>query len=99
MVRRRDPDPSAEAIYQQLVSEAGLFGKAFFGHKKTAKERRKLSSLWHKAIMLGGTDEQRDWLAEKRAQANEARRVRRAGTDEGAAPSSDEVGEGEGSAT
>lgn len=93
----RKIQPSAEMIYQRLVSDAGLFGKAFFGHKKSRAEARKLRSLWHKAIMEGGTREQKEWLAQRRSgnEATEAERVHRAGEDESVTESSDLVSEEE----
>jgi hypothetical protein len=39
----------ADAIYGDLVSRAGLYGKAFFGHKTTKAERSKLDQLWRYA--------------------------------------------------
>ena len=37
---------NADEIYIHLVSKAGLFGKAFFGHRKTKREARQLNRLW-----------------------------------------------------
>ena len=45
---------SADEIYKQLVSKEGLFGKAFFGHKKTKQEARRLNYLWKRAQKLAG---------------------------------------------
>jgi len=44
-------------IYRELVSEAGLFGRAFFGHstkdpKRNRSERAKLNRLWTKALRI-----------------------------------------------
>ena len=35
--------------YVRLVSEAGLYGQAFFGHRKTSPQARKLRHLWQSA--------------------------------------------------
>jgi hypothetical protein len=43
---------SADEIYRKLVSKEGLFGKAFFGHKKTKQESRRLNYLWKRAMKL-----------------------------------------------
>lgn len=40
---------SPDLIYKLLVCDAGLFGKAYFGWKKTAAERRRLDRLWKRA--------------------------------------------------
>ncbi len=37
---------NADEIYIHLVSRAGLFGKAFFGHRTTKREARQLNRLW-----------------------------------------------------
>lgn len=42
----------ADWIYQLLVGDAGLFGKAFFGHRKTPAERSKLARLWKRAVRI-----------------------------------------------
>lgn len=63
----RKQKPSAEQLYQRFVSEAGLFGKAFFGHRKSRAEARKLHGLWNRAVMLGGTVEQKAELERKRS--------------------------------
>lgn len=39
-------------IYERLVSQEGLFTKAFFGEKASRVERRKLNRLWHRALRL-----------------------------------------------
>lgn len=43
---------SADQIYADLVSRAGLYGKAFFGHKASKAERRELNRLWERALRL-----------------------------------------------
>lgn len=40
---------SPDQIYQILAGDAGLFGKAFFGHRATRSERAKLRRLWARA--------------------------------------------------
>jgi len=42
----------ADEIYRLLVSKEGLFGKAFFGHKKSKKESKRLSYLWKRSMKL-----------------------------------------------
>ena len=39
----------ADVIYRKLVSTEGLFGKAFFGHRRTRAEARRLEHLWRRA--------------------------------------------------
>lgn len=39
----------ADLIYQTLAGDAALYGKAFFGHRKTPAERSKLNRLWRRA--------------------------------------------------
>jgi len=94
---QKEEEVSAEQLYQRFVSEAGLFGKAFFGHRKTRKEARKLRYLWVKACFLGGTDEQKDWARKQRSgtTAADTEAVHRAGVDEGTTPGSDPVSETE----
>lgn len=46
----------ADEIYIKLVSKAGLFGKAFFGHRKTKKESRQLNHLWKLAQSIASHD-------------------------------------------
>ena len=36
----------ADEIYMDLVKKAGLFGQAFYGHKKTRAQARKINHLW-----------------------------------------------------
>ena len=40
------PNASDDELYRRIVSDAGLFGVAFFGHKATPKERAKLNYIW-----------------------------------------------------
>lgn len=40
----------ADGNYRALVSQAGLFGQAFFGHKATKDQRRQLNRLWKRAM-------------------------------------------------
>lgn len=40
---------SADAIYARLVSEAGLYGPAFFGWKATPQQRAALRALWRQS--------------------------------------------------
>lgn len=40
---------NVDEIYTELVKKDGLFGQAFFGHKKTRKQARRLRYLWAKA--------------------------------------------------
>jgi hypothetical protein len=35
--------------YETLVKRAGLYGKAFFGHKASRKERKMLNKLYSRA--------------------------------------------------
>lgn len=37
-------------IYSELVTQAGLFGKAFYGEKCTAYQNAKLRKLWNAAL-------------------------------------------------
>jgi hypothetical protein len=37
---------SNDLKYQILCGKAGLFGKAFFGHKATKSEKAKLRYIW-----------------------------------------------------
>jgi hypothetical protein len=44
-------------IYRELVGDANLYGRAFFGHstrdpKRNKNERAKLSRLWTKALRI-----------------------------------------------
>lgn len=39
-------DENIDAAYQRICGEEGLFCKAFFGHKKTEKESRKLNRIY-----------------------------------------------------
>lgn len=43
---------SPDEIYRDLVSRAGLFGQAFFGHAATKAQRRELTRLWARARRL-----------------------------------------------
>lgn len=56
------PKPSADQLYAGLVAKAGLFEKAFYGHKKTRKEAKRLDYLWKLARKLagGGNDDEVD---------------------------------------
>lgn len=38
-----------DSKYERLVALAGLYGKAFFGHKATRRERAILNRLWKEA--------------------------------------------------
>lgn len=40
---------TVDQLYEKKVKEAGLYGKAFFGHKKSKKESRKLRSFYDQA--------------------------------------------------
>ena len=42
------------AIYEKLVTEEHLFDKAFFGHRATRKQRKRLTHLWKLSMQLGG---------------------------------------------
>lgn len=48
-VKRR---ASFDMIYSQLVKEAGLYGQAFFGHKATHAQKKKLEKLSKRANYL-----------------------------------------------
>lgn len=78
----KKPRISADERYMQLVKENGLFGKAFFGHRKTKQEARKLNSLW-KQVMHE--------YKVKEPPATEVKRVHRASEDEGNLGHSDQV--------
>lgn len=45
-----------DRIYRILVERAGMFGKAFFGHKTTKAERRSLNelALWATRLVAKG---------------------------------------------
>ena len=45
-----------DEIYIKLVSKAGLFGKAFFGHRKTKREARQLNRLWKLAQKIAAAN-------------------------------------------
>jgi hypothetical protein len=40
---------TADELYHKMVSKEGLYGKAFFGHKKSKSEARRLEYLWRRA--------------------------------------------------
>lgn len=40
----------ADSLYAHKVKEAGLYGKAFFGHKRTRSENWILERLWKEAV-------------------------------------------------
>ena len=41
---------SNDRIYETEVGFIGLYGKAFFGHKKTKNESQKLRRLWNRIL-------------------------------------------------
>jgi hypothetical protein len=41
---------TVDELYEQYVKKAGLFGKAFYGHKRTRRETRKLRYLHFLAV-------------------------------------------------
>lgn len=43
---------NADSIYQHLCALAGMYGKAFFGHAKTRRERDALTALWRRAFSI-----------------------------------------------
>lgn len=45
---------SADSIYRYGAGELGLFGIAFFGHRGTKTEKRKLNRLWNKILEAFG---------------------------------------------
>lgn len=45
---------NADIIYERLVAWAGLYGKAFFGHKATKEERKTLNILWKASLAIAG---------------------------------------------
>ena len=45
---------TADKIYHDLVAKAGLYGKAFFGHKATRREKKTLERFWKRAQRLAG---------------------------------------------
>jgi hypothetical protein len=46
----------ADEIYRKLVGHEGLFGKAFFGHRRTRAEARRLEHLWRRARKQAETE-------------------------------------------
>lgn len=67
----------ALAIYGRLVADEGLFDKAFFGHKKTKKQKKRLDHLWQMSLKLGGPHE------EGSSQTPNVGGLHRTGTDQG----------------
>lgn len=37
---------TADEIYRKLAANEGLYGKAFYGHKASKAEKRRLEQLW-----------------------------------------------------
>ena len=48
---------SADMIYRELASIAGLFGNAFFGFRSTRQERAKLHYLWNLSFSVAHQSE------------------------------------------
>lgn len=40
----------ADSLYVEKVKKAGLYGKAFFGHKRTRSENWLLEKYWNEAV-------------------------------------------------
>src|SRR6266550_9456974 len=79
----------ADVKYHELVKKAGLFGKAFYGERKTRQESRKLAYLWKVAMkyaeeQIAKSDRRTELLA-----AREARRLHRTRQDQGSSEGSD----------
>jgi hypothetical protein len=51
---RHDVGFTDDAIYESLVSRYGLYGIAFFGHKGTTFQRRKLNYIWKRILEITG---------------------------------------------
>lgn len=49
---------NADEVYTVLVEQAGLYGKAFFGHRKSRAETKALAKLWARSRKLVAKDEQ-----------------------------------------
>jgi hypothetical protein len=43
---KHDPQISWDMLHQRLCGEASLFGKAYFGHKSSSKEKALIRYLW-----------------------------------------------------
>lgn len=48
----RDQGQSRDAIYEHVVEEYGLYGVAFFGHRGTRNQRRRLQYAWQRIMKL-----------------------------------------------
>jgi len=69
----KKPNATAEEIYEQLVKAAGMYGKAFFGHKTTKQEQKKLASLWKMALRtVAAREEAKKKIYDKVKKQNEA---------------------------
>lgn len=61
-----EPGVRALAIYDRFVTDSGLFGQAYYGHRATPKQRRQLTKYWKLAMKLGGMDAKGNEKAEAR---------------------------------
>lgn len=50
----------ADEIYMDLVKKGNLFGQAFFGHKKTKAQDRRLKNYWKRAQALAAKEKNPD---------------------------------------
>lgn len=50
MSRIKNPNATAQEVYDELVKAAGLYGKAFFRQRLTKEDEKKLKSLWKLAL-------------------------------------------------
>lgn len=93
----------ADEIYEDLVKKAGLYGKAFFGHRATRQEKRRLEKLHKQALMSEEKELAKRAANQQRLErilaADKARRVHRAVEDEGNPVSGDQVSQAEESAS
>lgn len=72
-------DPAkADQFYEKMVAKEGLYGKAFFGHRRTKAESRRLSHLWKRAMKMAGGE-----IAERSPETQEPNGIYRTEPDQG----------------
>lgn len=72
-------DPAkADQAYEQMVAKEGLYGKAFFGHRKTKAEARRLNHLWKRAMKMAGGE-----FGERSTSTQNSDGIHRAESDQG----------------
>lgn len=59
----------ADSLYVEKVKKAGLYGKAFFGHKRTRSENWLLEKYWNEAVKEA-TEIKKSTPKRRRASAN-----------------------------